>query len=64
MKEKADFIQAITSLFRKSLANPRNKFTIVLPSGGIVYFFMEEVLDSPKLFVSTQNSEFAVALQK
>jgi hypothetical protein len=56
MKEKADFIQSITSLFRKSLSNPRNKFTIVLPSGGIVYFFMEEVLDSPKLFVSTQNS--------
>ena len=34
---------AITSLFKKSFANTLNKFAILLPTGGIVYFFMEDI---------------------
>jgi len=38
-REKADYIMAMTSLFKKSLIDPMHKFTIILPSGGMVYFF-------------------------
>lgn len=55
---------ALTSLFKKSFANVHNKFTIVLPTGGIIYFFMEEMYDFPKVFISTQNNEFTGLLER
>lgn len=55
---------ALTSLFRKSLTNVHHKFTIQLPSGGIIYYFTEELLDQPRLFVGCQNAEFAANLQR
>jgi hypothetical protein len=31
---------AITSLFKKAFSKALNKFAIILPNGGLVYFFM------------------------
>lgn len=39
VKEKADFVLALTSLFKKSLLNLHHKFVIVLPTGALIYFF-------------------------
>lgn len=64
VKEKADFVLALTSLFKKSLLNLHHKFLIVLPSAAVVYFFTEEVHDQPRLFVGSQHSEFAALLQR
>lgn len=41
VKEKADFVLALTSLFKKSLLNLHHKFVIILPTGALIYFFTE-----------------------
>lgn len=64
VKEKADFVLALTSLFKKSLLNLHHKFVIILPTGALIYYFTEEVHDQPKLFVGSQHSEFAPLLQR
>jgi hypothetical protein len=43
----------LISLFQKSWGNSNNKFVILLPKGGIIYFFVEEALDLPNLVIST-----------
>lgn len=55
---------ALTSLFRKSFGQTSNKFTILLPNGGLVYFFMEEVENSPLLLIASHNSDFSHHLEK
>ena len=64
VKEKADFVLALTSLFKKSLLNLHHKFVMVLPNGSMAYFFTEEVHDQPKLFLGSQHGEFAPLLQR
>lgn len=61
-KERADFIIALTSLFRKSTTATTNKFTILL-SNGIVYFFSDKA-EQPRLLVASQSNEFGAALQR
>ena len=56
-REKADFIMAMTSLFRKSWSDPEHRFTILLPTGGIIYFFVSEDDRKPKVVVSAQAKE-------
>ena len=41
-KEKADYIMAMTSLFKKAHLDKEHRFTILLPMGGIVYYFVSE----------------------
>ena len=63
-KEKLDFIMAITSLFKKVFSKALNKFAIILPNGGLVYFFMEDVSDEPKVLIATHTLDFSFLLEK
>lgn len=60
-KERADFITAITSLFRKATTDPQNKFTLVVPN-GIIYLFFEAT--QPRVLVASQVGEFKQALAR
>lgn len=60
-KERADFILAITSLFRKATSAPHNKFTVLVPN-GLIYLFFEGA--QPRLLVASQTGEFGQALQR
>lgn len=63
-REKIDFIMALTSLFRKSFGKISNKYTIVLPNGGIVYFLMEDLEHLPLLILASHSYDFSSALEK
>jgi hypothetical protein len=51
-KERADFILAITSLFRKATTNQQNKFTLIVPN-SIIYLFFDGT--QPIVLVASQT---------
>jgi|JI9StandDraft_1071089.scaffolds.fasta_scaffold86193_3 hypothetical protein len=55
---------ALTSLFRKSFTKITNKFSILLPNGGIIYFFMEDQENWPILVIASHNHDFSTPLTK
>jgi hypothetical protein len=61
-KERADFIIALTSLFRKATTAPLHKFTLLIPN-GVIYYFVEGGSE-PRLLVASTNGEFGIALQR
>lgn len=63
-REKIDFIMALTSLFKKSFTNIKNKFSILLPNGGLIYFFMEDKENWPVLLIASHNYDFSTLLSK